>query len=106
MAGTGDPQEVPGRVLTFATKQDADRWARKVESGMDAGLYWSQSEARRTTLGEIIGRFIKEVLPGMRCADDDRIRLKALMAKPISKSIMATLSPARRAEFRDERLDR
>ncbi len=94
----------PAESGTFATKQDAERWARKIESEIDSGRYVSLTEAQRVTLGDVIDRFIKEVLPGMRSAKDDKIRLSAIMAKPIARHSMATLTAARIAQYRDERL--
>jgi len=52
----------------------------------------------------VIDRFIREVLPGMKSEPHDRIRLTALKARPIAKYSMATLTAARIAAYRDERL--
>lgn len=94
----------PDQYATFASKQDAERWARQAEAEMDRGTYVSLTEAQRVTLADVIDRFIREVLPGMKSAKDDRIRLAALKARPIAKYSMATLTAARVATYRDERL--
>ena len=94
----------PDQVKTFETKADAERWARSVESEMDKGHFVSVSEAQRTTLGDVIERYLVEVTPRMKSAIEDTIRLKALIRKPIAKWSMANLSAARVAAFRDERL--
>ena len=94
----------PAESSTFVSKQDADRWARKIESQIDNGQYVSQTEAQRTTFSEVIDRFIREVLPGMKSAKDDRIRLNAIKARPIAQFSMAALTPTRIAAYRDERL--
>ena len=94
----------PDQVKTFEAKADAERWARSVESEMDKGHFVSVSEAQRTTLGDVIERYLVEVTPRMKSATEDTIRLKALIRKPIAKWSMANLSSARIAEFRDERL--
>jgi hypothetical protein len=39
---------------TFQTKQDAERWARQVESDMDKGSYSSPVLAERTTFKEVV----------------------------------------------------
>ncbi len=62
-------------VQSFVTRLDAERWARSVETDMDKGSFVSVSLAQRTTLGEVISRYIAEVLPSMRGAKDDAIRL-------------------------------
>ncbi len=41
---------------TFVTKQQAQQWARRVESEMDAGLFIDRTEAERTTLREALER--------------------------------------------------
>ncbi len=94
----------PEQVKTFEAKADAERWARSVESDMDKGHFVSVSEAQRTTLADLIQRYLREVTPSMKSAFEDAIRLKALIRRPISKWSMANLSATRVAAFRDERL--
>ena len=94
----------PDQTKTFETKADAEIWARSVESEIDKGHFVSISEAQRTTLGDVIARYLVEVTPTMKGAAEDTIRLKAMMRKPIARWSMANLSAARIAAFRDERL--
>jgi len=47
----------------FSTKARAQTWATAVEADMDAGRYRSTVEAERTSLGECIDRYLKEVSP-------------------------------------------
>lgn len=94
----------PAEVKTFDTKADAERWARSVETEMDRGQYVSLAEAHRTTLRDILLRYVQEVTPGMKSAHDDTIRLKALARRPIAAWSLANLTPARIAAYRDDRL--
>lgn len=94
----------PDQTKTFATKADAEKWARALESEIDKGQFVSLSEAQRTTLGDVIARYLAEVTPSMKGASEDTIRLKAIMRKPIARWSLANLSAARIATFRDERL--
>jgi integrase len=94
----------PDIVKTFQTKADAEKWARAVESEIDKGQFVSVNEAQRTTLGDVIARYLEEVTPSMKGASEDTIRLKAIMRKPIARWSMANLSAARIAAYRDERL--
>jgi integrase len=71
---------------------------------MDKGHFVSVSKAQRTTLADLIQRYLREVTPSMKSASEDAIRLKALIRRPISKWSMANLSATRVAAFRDERL--
>lgn len=94
----------PAEVKTFSSKVGAERWARAVEAEMDRGTFASASEAQRTTLGEIISRYMREVTPTMKSAREDLIRLKALSRREICRLSMANLSAAKVAAYRDERL--
>jgi hypothetical protein len=89
---------------TFQAKQDAERWARQVESDMDKGSFSSPVLAERTTFKEVVERYIKEVTPTMRSLIDDTFRLKKLSKHPLCKLSMAALTPTRIAKYRDERL--
>jgi integrase len=94
----------PDQTKTFETKADAEKWARVLESEIDKGQFVNVSEAQRTTLGDVIGRYLTEVTPSMKGASEDTIRLNAIMRKPIAQWSMANLSSARIASYRDERL--
>jgi len=97
-------QGYPDITKVFEARQDAEKWARALESEIDKGQFVSVSEAQRTTLGDLIARYLVEVTPSMKGAAEDTIRLKAMMRKPIACWSMVNLSAARIASFRDERL--
>ena len=63
---------------SFHSKQDAQQWARQIESEMDKGSFVNTVLAERTTFREAIIRYIEEVLPTMRGGTADVIRLNAL----------------------------
>ncbi|MFM8575700.1 MAG: tyrosine-type recombinase/integrase [Limnohabitans sp.] len=94
----------PDQTKTFETKADAEKWARALESEIDKGQFVNVNEAQRTTLGDLIARYLTEVTPSMKGASEDTIRLKAIMRRPIARWSMANLSAARIAAYRDERL--
>ena len=94
----------PSTAKSFITKQDAERWSRGVEIEMDRGSYTSTSTADQTTLAQVIARFCAEVTPHMRSARDDLIRLTALQRHPLCVNFMSSLTPAKIAAFRDQRL--
>jgi integrase len=97
-------QGYPDITKSFQIRQDAERWARALESELDKGQFVSIDEAQRSTLGDLIGRYLVEVTPTMKGATEDTIRLNAIMRRPIAKWSMANLSAARIAAYRDERL--
>lgn len=92
-------------VKTFQSKEDAQRWARSVEVEWDKGTYVNLHQAQKTSFGELIERYLREVTPLMRGAKEDTIRLKAIMRRPIARENMATLTSAKIAKYRDERLE-
>jgi integrase len=94
----------PDETRSFLTHKEAERWARTVESGIDHGSFISPTQAKKTTLGDLIQRYMAEVLPSMKGATDDTIRLKAICRRPICRNSIASLSPAKIAEYRDLRL--
>jgi hypothetical protein len=94
----------PDETRSFPTHQEAERWARSVESEMDQGGYTSPAGAQKTTLGALIQRYIAEVLPSMKGAPEDSIRLRAICRRPICKNSIAALTPAKIAAYRDLRL--
>ena len=79
-------------VKTFQSKEDAERWARSIEVEWDRGTYTNIHQAQKTTFGELIERYLREVTPLMRGAGADTIRLKAIMRRPIAIENMATLT--------------
>lgn len=98
-------QGYPDITKSFQSRQDAERWARAQESEMDKGQFVSIDEAQRSTLGELIERYLVEVTPKMKGAVEDTIRLKAIMRRSIAKLSMTNLSASRIAAYRDERLN-
>jgi len=89
---------------SFHTKQDAERWARQLESEMDKGSYTNLSVAERTVFSEVIERYVQTVTLQTRSMKEDTFRLRALARHPIAKLHMAALTPIKIAAYRDERL--
>ena len=91
-------------VKTFQTREDAERWARSIEVEWDKGTYQNTHQAQKTSFGELIERYMREVTPLMRGAKADTIRLKAILRRPIAKVNVMLLNSSRIAKYRDERL--
>ena len=45
---------------SFAKKKDAQKWARAIERKIDTGGFFDYGEASKQTLGDIIGRYVRE----------------------------------------------
>ena len=89
---------------SFLTLQDAERWARQIETDMDKGAYTSAVLAERTTFREVIECYMREVTPSMLSETDDLIRLRAICRRPLCSLNMLALTSSKIAEYRDERL--
>ena len=88
---------------TFDTKAQAARWARSVESQIDDGLYVSRTEAERTTLAELLGRYAREITPSKKGAEVETYRIEALRRYPLAQRSIATLTSNDLAQWRDAR---
>jgi integrase len=95
---------LPDLSKCFNTKNEAERWARAVEVAIDRGIYLDPSEASKTTLHDLISRYVAEILPTKKGYADDLYRLRAIQRKAIAKTTLARLSAVDIARYRDERL--
>lgn len=48
---------------TFTRKTDAKLWAQQVESDIRQGKYFKTTESKKHTVGELIDRYMRDVLP-------------------------------------------
>ncbi len=94
----------PTQARTFETMRDARDWAATVESEMRRGIFADRSEVERTTLGQLLERYGKEVTPTKRGQGPERSRLKRLIAHPIALQRLAALQSADFSDYREERL--
>jgi len=53
----------PSQTASFKRKTDAKKWAMQIEAAMDEGRYFSHSQSKRKTFGDMIDRYIVEILP-------------------------------------------
>lgn len=95
----------PSESRTFATRRDAEVWARDREREMDRGLYLSRAASETTTLGDLADAWEKKHLAGKRAQTHyhtclTRIRTAKALGK--GQRAIATLTTAEAAAFRDE----
>lgn len=53
----------PPQSATFKRLSDAKRWAQTTEAAIREGRYFKSMEAKKHTLGDLIDRYIRDVLP-------------------------------------------
>ena len=88
---------------TFDTKQQAEKWARRIESEMDAGSFIDRTESERTTLREALERYQREIVPEKRYPQQERQRIKRWLENDLSYRTLASLRGADFAKYRDQR---
>jgi len=96
----------PDEVRSFITRQDAERWARSVETEMDRGAFTSTAEAEKHTFADLAMRYSAEVLRGNKHEKLHAYRLNALARGPVGRLNLLALTPAALAKHRDDRLKR
>ena len=93
---------------TFATKAEAEKWARKVESSIDAGVFVSAAGAEKTTLGEMLDVFERDFAPHHYRVRADkseawRFQLQRLRGA-LGQYSLAALDARLVAKYRDEQI--
>lgn len=99
----------PTQTKTFVTRKDAEAWARSVEGQMDRGHFVDRSPAERTTLKEVIERYLVEVTdkrPGEASRIAERKRLERFLREEsdLCAHAVAHLKPEHFEAYRDRRL--
>ena len=94
----------PDEVKSFATRQDAQRWARSVEVEIDRGSFINTSEAQKYTFADLIERYLLEVLKGHKHEKLHAFRFRAMARNSIGRVNMAVFNAPVVAKYRDERL--
>ena len=96
----------PPQCRTFASKADAKAWAVLEESKIESGILPVATKLlRKTTLSDLLDRYIAEVTPTKRSACSEKSRLEKLRRDPIAVIALADLSPEHFASYRDRRLE-
>lgn len=88
---------------TFTSKSLADKWARSIESQIDRGVFIDRSEAERTTLADLVDRYILEITPTKKGSKQEVYRLLSLR-RQLGHLIIASIQSKHIASFRDKRL--
>ncbi|SDZ73471.1 Site-specific recombinase XerD [Desulfuromusa kysingii] len=95
----------PKQAKTFATYEDAARWARKIESKMDDGVFVSRKEAETTTLDEALDRYLREKTPHKKGAAQETNRINLFKRSNLASRFLSTIRSTDIAKYRDQRLE-
>ena len=89
---------------TFDTKTAAKAWARTVEAEMDRGVFVSLVEAERTTLGEALDRYEREITPAKKGWKQEKYRIRIWRRDPLAMRPLASIRSTDLASWRDNQL--
>ncbi|MEE3608150.1 tyrosine-type recombinase/integrase [Avibacterium paragallinarum] len=88
---------------TFRTKAEAQMWANKIESEINAGTY---SNIPDITFADLIDKYIKEITVHKKSKREETLRLTRLAEMDIGKIKLAALTEQDFIAWRDERLSK
>ncbi|MGO9121690.1 MAG: tyrosine-type recombinase/integrase [Desulfomonilaceae bacterium] len=95
----------PAQIKTFDRKTDAQKWAKKIEHQMEAGLWKDSKEASQITLAQALERYLKSVTPRKRPKTQTSEDLSAGYLKAsMGKLSLLQVTPEKVAAYRDTRL--
>jgi len=95
----------PAQNATFERKTDAKEWAKRTESAMKEGRHFKTMESKKHTVGEMIDRYKKSVLPTKGSHQPNQKIQLGYWKERIGDYTLADCTPALIAECRDELLD-
>jgi integrase len=101
---TGAPKPIS---RTFESKQEAEKWARKVESDIDAGkriLFLGTPEAQTLTLRAALERYRDEKTVHKAGASQERNRIARWLEHPLAAKLLHQIIPGDLEKHRDQRL--
>jgi hypothetical protein len=92
----------PLQTATFERLTDAKKWAHTAEAAAIEGRAFKHAEAKRHTLGELVERYCRDVLPHKRLTTrEKRTTQLKVWAEALGSYMLADVTPALLAEFRD-----
>ncbi|MEN9343255.1 MAG: hypothetical protein RLZZ453_42 [Chlamydiota bacterium] len=96
---------LPIQYKTFPTNQEAKDWAIQEEAKRRQGLYFPEKSKQKHTLAELIDRYIQDILPSIKSAEDALRHLnwwKLKLGKFALNHVSSDLISKHRRELLDE----
>lgn len=98
------PKPITG---TFESKVEAEKWARRIETDLDAGKrvpFLADTEAKSLTLHDALERYRDEKTVHKSGAMQETNRIARWLKHPLAKKMLHQLVPGDFEKYRDERL--
>ena len=93
-------QGLPVKTKLFGSKQDAERWAYRVETAVSQDGFLDLEEAKRTTLAEALDRYEREETCLKKSADVERYRIGAWKRDPLANRVLSSIRSSDIAAWR------
>lgn len=94
----------PQQTKSFTYKADAEAWEHRTLVELERGTYATSREVDRTTLGELLQRYLEECVPQQAGVERESNRVKALMRRELAQRYASTIRSADIANFVKERV--
>ena len=92
----------PTEQATCARLTDAKRWVQITEAAIREGRHFKTSEAKRHTLGDLIDRYVKEVVPRHPQNAVNTIRHLNWWKTKLGNVMLSDIGPAQIVQYRTE----
>ncbi len=91
----------PTQYASFKRKTDMDRWVQQTESAIREGRHFKTTEAKKHTLGDLIDRYIRDVLPTKAKSEKKQTAQLYWWKEQLGCYLLSDVTPAMIAEKRD-----
>ncbi len=92
----------PPQSATFERLTDAKKWGQQTESAIREGRYFKTAEAKRHTFGELVDRYVRDVLPTKPKIQQAQTTQLHWWKEQLGHYTLADVTPAKIAECRDQ----
>jgi hypothetical protein len=94
----------PPQTSTHKKLTDAKRWAQDIESAIRDGRHFKTTESKKHTMGELIDRYIRDVLPQKKKSQKKQTAQLLWWKDQIGSYLLSDITPALIGEKRDDLL--
>lgn len=91
----------PPQYASFKRKTDMERWIQNTESAIREGRHFKTTEAKKHTLGDLIDRYIEDVLPTKAKSEKKQTAQLLWWKNQIGAYLLSDITPAMIAKQRD-----
>ncbi len=92
----------PPQTATFERLTDARKWVQNTESALREGRYFKISESKKHTMGDLIDRYMLNVLPQKKKSEQRQGAQLLWWKRQLGTKLLSDVSPAIIAELRDK----